>query len=125
MSSPATVSDLEARFYRPLTDHELAIAGVWLDDAYELLLGRRPNLADEVTAGTVRESSLIRVLCAMVARVLSNPDGKLEERIDDYSYRRDSLVSSGALHVTSGELADISPGRASRRSVRLVVYGDS
>lgn len=123
MTNPASVSDLQARFFRDLTPRELAIAQQWLDDAYEVLLGRRASLEADVVAGTVKESTIVRVVVGMVSRVFSNPDGKLEEHIDDYSYRRDSLVSSGALHLTSDELADITPGRAVRRSVRLTIYG--
>jgi hypothetical protein len=124
VANPAAVADIEAR-WRPLTDQEFTNAEAFLEDAWWMLLGRRPNLEAELTAETVNEGNVIRVLCAMVLRILKNPDGKLEEAIDDYRYRRDSLVSSGALHVTSDELADITPGRARRRSVRLVVYGDA
>lgn len=124
MPNPASLSDLEARSFRDLTAHEQSIAQTWLDDAWALLLGRRPDLEADITADRVSESTVIRVLVSMVLRVFSNPDGKLEERIDDYSYRRDSLVSSGVLHLTPDELADITPGRAVRRSVRLTNYGD-
>lgn len=125
MANPATVDDITARFFRPLTDRETEVAQAWLDDAWDILLDRRPNLENDIAAETVRESSVIRVLVAMVSRVFSNPEGKLSEQIDDYSYRRDSLVSSGALYISASELGDVSPGRRTRRSVRLVVYGDA
>lgn len=124
MTNPATALDLRDRFFRDLTAREEFIAQIWLDDAWGLLLGRRPTLEVDITAGRVQRATVVRVLVAMVSRVFSNPDGKLEERIDDYSYRRDSLVSSGALHLTPNELADITPGRAVRRSVRLTIHGD-
>ena len=60
----------------------------------------------------------------MALRVLRNPDGKVEESIDDYRYRRDALLASGVLHVTDDELADVTPGRRQRRSIRLVTLGD-
>ena len=124
MTNPASTSDLEARFYRALTDRELLIAPEWLDDAWQMLLDRRPTLEADLTASTVNTRTVIRVLCAMVGRILSNPEGKLEEAIDDYRYRRDSVVSSGLLHVTPEELADVTPGRKGRRSVRLAIYGE-
>ena len=123
MANPATVADIEAR-WRTLSTPESTNAQAFLEDAWALLLTRRPNLEADITAGTVRSDNALRVVVAMVLRVLKNPDGKLEESIDDYRYRRDALVSSGALHVTSDELADITPGRARRRSVRLVIHGD-
>lgn len=120
---PATTSDVAARF-RPLSEQEAAIAGVLLADAWAMLLGRRPGLEEDLFAGKVLTGNVIRVLTSMVIRVMRNPDGLLEESIDDYKYRRDSVVSSGLLHVTSDELADVTPGRRLRRSIRLTVYGD-
>lgn len=78
-------------------------------------------------AGVVLGPNVVRVLTAMVLRILRNPDGYDSETIDDYTYRRNSLMSSGALHVTGDELADLTPARGAgrRNSVRLVVYGDA
>jgi hypothetical protein len=124
-TNPASTSDLEDRFYRDLTSRERALAQVWLDDAYDLLIGRRPTLEADVTAGTVTEATVIRVVCSMVARVFSNPEGKVAENIDDYGYRRSEAVSDGLLYVSPDELADITPRGSHRTSVRLVVYGDA
>jgi hypothetical protein len=57
MTNPATATDLESRFYRELTDRESGIADTWLDDAWAMLLGRRPNLQADITAGTVSQAS--------------------------------------------------------------------
>jgi hypothetical protein len=46
----------------------------------------------------------------MVLRVLSNPDGKLEEEGDDYRYRLDAARSTGALYVSDAELALLGAG---------------
>lgn len=124
MSNPATVGDVEDR-WRPLTDQETTNAEALLADAWALLLARRPTLEADITAATVSEENVIRVVVAMVLRVLRNPDGKLEESIDDYSYRRDSAMSTGGLYVTTDELADLTPGRRRHRSVRLVAYDDA
>lgn len=124
MSNPATVADVVSR-YRLLTDAETTVATTLLGDAWEMLLGRRPTLEADITAGTVSVSTVVRVLATMVIRVLRNPNGYLQESIDDYTYRRDAAVSAGLLYLTSDELADITPGRARNRSVRLVVYGDA
>lgn len=124
MANPATVTDLEAR-WRPLTDLERINAEALLGDAWWLLLGRRAGLEDAITAGTVSEGNVVRVLAAMVLRVLKNPSGYIQESIDDWSGRRADLVSSGVLHVTDDELSDLTPGGARRTgSVRLVVYGE-
>lgn len=75
--------------------------------------------------GTVVTANVIRVVVAMVLRVLKNPDGYDTEAIDDWSGRRNALVADGLLRVTSEELADVTPGRRGRRSLRMVAYGDA
>ena len=123
MPNPATVADIEVR-WRPLTEADSTTASTLLGDAWWILVGRLPSLEGNMAAGTVATENVVRVLTAMVLRVLKNPEGKLEEQIDDYRYRRDSVVSSGTLQVTADELADLTPGRARPKSVRLVAYGD-
>lgn len=124
MANPATVADIEAR-WRPLSAQETINATAFLGDAWALLLSRRPNLEDDLTAQTISEENVIRVVCAMVLRVMRNPEGLVEFALDDYRARRDALVSAGLLLVTADELADITPGRARRNSVRLTIYGDA
>lgn len=125
MSNPVSISHIEARF-RALTDAETINAQAWLADAWALVLDRRPLIESYITAGTVSTASVIRVVSAMVVRVLQNPEGKLEESIDDYSYRRDSAVSGGQLYLTDDELNTLTPVdlTGSVRSVRLVAYGE-
>lgn len=125
MPNPTTTADVEAR-WRPLTDAETINAGAFLDDAWSLLLSRRPSLEDDLTAGTVSEGNVIRVMSAMVIRVLRNPEGLRAETIDDYSYTRDEALSAGLLYITADELADISPAGSRRfNSIRMVAYGDT
>jgi hypothetical protein len=125
MANPATTADIEAR-WRPLSAQEQSNAAAFLDDAWALLLDRRPNLEADLLDGKVSEANAVRVVATMALRVLKNPDGFLEEAVDDYRYRRDALVSSGALHVTADELAVLTPRTTTprRNSVRLVVHGD-
>lgn len=124
MANPATTADLEAR-WRPLTTQETTNATAFLADAWALLLSRRPSLEADITAGTVSTANVVRVVSAMVLRILKNPDAWDQETIDDWSGRRNALMADGILRVTPDELADITPGRATRKSVRLVVYGDA
>lgn len=124
MPNPVTIPDLEDR-WRPLVGHEITNADAFLADAWAELLSRRPNLEADLTAGTVTEANVVRVVAAMVLRVLRNPEGYDQESIDDWSGRRNALVADGILRITPEELAAVTPGRATRRSVRLVVYGDA
>lgn len=124
MPNPAAVADIEAR-WRPLVDHEPANAEAFLSDAWAEVLSRRPNIESDIESGGVSSDNVVRVICAMVLRVLRNPEGYDQESIDDWSGRRNSLVADGILRITPDELAAITPGRATRRSIRLVVYGDA
>ena len=123
MANPVTVADLEAR-WRPLSAQETINADAFLGDAWALLLGRRPNIEADIAAGTVSTQDVVRVVSAMVLRVLKNPDGWADEAIDDWRGKRAAAVASGELYVSPSELADVTPGRATRRSVRLVTHGD-
>lgn len=123
MPNPTSTTDIEAR-WRPLSDRERTNAEAFLGDAWSLLIGRRPTLEADVAAGTVTTANVIRVVSAMVLRVLKNPDGYESESVDDWQGRRNALMASGVLHVTGDELADVSPGRRTNRSIRLVKDGD-
>jgi hypothetical protein len=123
MANPVGIADIEAR-WRPLNTQQAVNANAYIDDAWAMLLGRRPNLETDLGEGTVSRDNVVRVVATMVLRILRNPEGKDSEQIDDYKYTRHELVASGMLHVTSDELADITPGRSRRRSIRLVKDGD-
>lgn len=122
--NPASIADVEAR-WRPLSDSEFVNAEAFLGDAWAEVLSRRPNVEADMAAGSISEANVVRVVAAMVLRVLRNPEGYDQESIDDWSGRRSALVADGVLRITPDELAAITPGRSVRRSVRLVTYGDA
>ena len=124
MPNPASLTDVEAR-WRTLSDQESINASAFLDDAWAYLIDRLPLLEANMTAGTVSSANVVRVVCAMVLRLLKNPNGYDSESIDDYTYRRNAIMAPGLLMATPDELADITPGRKRRSSVRLVIYGDA
>lgn len=124
-TNPATSDDLEDRFYRELTAKERLSAQTWLDDAWNMLLDRRPALPDDIAAATVREATVIRVVVGMVMRVFKNPEALTKESLDDYALERAAAISAGELYVSPADLADVTPGRKSQRSVRLIAYGQT
>lgn len=104
-TNPATPTDLQARSLRTLTSEELAVGAVLLDDAWTILITRVPSIVTRLDAvNPALEALVVQIECAMVLRVLTNPDGKLEERADDYSYRLDAARSTGALYISDEEL---------------------
>jgi len=124
MTSFAVVSDLEA-FWRPLSASEAIVAQSYLDAAATVLTTRRPTLAADVISGLVTQESVKFVVTSMVLRVLKNPDGKGEESIDDYRYKRDAAIASGALYVSDDELRLLTGVVIPRvRGVRLLSGGE-
>ena len=111
--------------FRPLTDAEALIVPTLLDRAEAILLATVPSVPARLTAGTMSVEVLVAVEAAMVERVLRNPGGRRQESqsIDDYttSWTIDTAVSSGALYVSDGEVALLSPPAVRRwaGSVRL------
>lgn len=111
--NPATSADLQSRSFRTLTANELNVGGTLLRDAWAIVVSAKPSVTDRLDKNPpdmTFKSLVVQTLCAMVLRVLSNPEGKLEERQDDYQYRLDSAVSSGALYLSDAELARLSEG---------------
>jgi hypothetical protein len=120
---PASVTDLIRRSLRPLTDVEQVWAAEKLEDAYAQLVAARPTIHTRLTDTAVPDGFLrlvIQVQCAMVLRVLNNPDGVLEESGDDYTRRLDATVSTGALYATDAELQLLSAGDAQSDSAFTV-----
>lgn len=112
--NPATGADLAARSLRTLTAQELEVGTQLLEDAWTIISSTRPKIEARMEATTTEavrlRSLVVQIECAMVLRVLNNPDGKLQEQIDDYSWRRDSAVSTGLLYLSDAELALIGAG---------------
>lgn len=134
-TNQATTDDLGRRSLRPLTPAELTWAATALDDAYRQILVRVPSLPARLDDPTLPADDplrqvVVQVTCTMLLRVLANPDGVLEETIDDHTRRLDASVSTGALYLTDGEVAlladaDGSPeGAFSVRAVPQQVVSD-
>jgi hypothetical protein len=114
MSEPwvaVDATDIVSR-WRPLTDLEQAIVPKMIEDAQDLLEESIEDLGypevDPLDSRQVRRYK--RTVATMVKRVLMNPDGYLSETVDgEYTYRRDSAVSTGALYVADDEIDRFRP----------------
>lgn len=112
-TNPASATDLANRSLRTLTAREIEVGGILLEDAWNMVVSARPSVATRLDAtppATEFRGLVVQILCAMVLRVLNNPNGKLEEQGDDYRYRLDQAVSTGALYISEAELARLSEG---------------
>lgn len=103
MANPTEIEDLEVRF-RVLTEEERPNAQSLLDDAWEELLARVPDLETRMDDGRVSTGLAVRVVRAMVVRVLRNPDAIRQWSGDDASFTRDTAVSAGLLYATPEEI---------------------
>lgn len=110
----ATVADVSTRLGRPITDsNEVAQVTAWLGDVEALILARIPDLAALVAAGTPTAPTVVMVEANAVIRKVKNPDGKQNERIDDYSYGLNADAARGDLFLTDAEWSLLRPASTS------------
>lgn len=99
----ATVIDVATTLGRPITDpDEQNQITNWISKTERIIsarLGDLDNLDRQILADVISE---------VVARRARNPDGKRNERIDDYSYTLDAAASAVELTLTADEWARLS-----------------
>lgn len=122
-TNPAGVNDLIENSLRTLTDKEKTVGTRRLATAWGIILTHVPTVSarldeprpdglpeGELSPADVLRGLVIDVQCSMVLRFLNNPDGLLEEKGDDYEYRRDSATSTGELYITEREIELLGAG---------------
>lgn len=122
MPALAVFTDIEG-LWRPLSVGDQAIAANWLDRASATIRHDVPGIDARITVDPNLGELAKGVAVDMVLRVMRNPEGKLEESIDDYRWRRDSTVSSGALYLSPAELASLVPSVAGLGGAFVVSLG--
>lgn len=99
----ATVIDVATTLGRPITDpDEQNQITNWISKTERIIsarLGSLDNLDRQILADVISE---------VVARRARNPDGKRNERIDDYSYTLDAAASAVELTLTADEWGRLS-----------------
>ena len=109
--------------WRPLTANESTVATQLIEDATDELEEALEDLglsATDFPADSRNARKYVRTIATMVKRVLVNLEGYLTETIDDYTYRFDSAVSSGALYLADDELNNFRP-KARRRGSAFTI----
>ena len=100
----ATVSDVAARLGRPISDpDEVTQVTAWLSDAETLIVSRIPDIEARIVAGNPSPQVVVMGQANAVVRKVRNPDGKQNERIDDYSYGYSAEAARGELYLTADE----------------------
>lgn len=118
-----------ADVWRALTTEEAAIVDGLLEEASNKLrvacLERGVNIDDALEAEIAAQKSFKSELAATavvnaVRRRLGNPDGYLEEAIDDFRGRRDAATSTGEIYIAPADLKGLVPNRRGGfRTIRL------
>lgn len=123
----ATLTDVQARLGRPISDAaEIAQVTAWLADTEVLIRARVPDIDERVAAGTPPAATVTMVVSNVVIRKLQNPDGKIQEGLDDYNYRLNENARRGELFLTDDEWALIlGPVASGAFSVRPYFESDT
>lgn len=93
---------------------EVLQVGAWLVRVEATIKRRIPDLDARVTAGDPTLDVVANVEAAIVARKVLNPEGKQNERVDDYSYGRVAEAASVDLEPTEAEWDLLLPAPAQR-----------
>lgn len=93
---------------------EVAQVNAWLRRAEATIKVRVPDLDSRIASGALSTEVVAGVEAAIVARKVLNPEGKQNERIDDYSYGRVEAAATVDLEPTPGEWALLLPAPAKR-----------
>lgn len=119
----ANLKDVSDRLGKPIVDSQ-AVAQVtaWLSDAENIILSRIPDLAQKVEDGIVLADVVKAVEANAVIRKIRNPDGKQNERIDDYSYGLNAEAARGEVYLTDEEWAILTPS-TSNEAFSIIPHG--
>lgn len=106
----ANLTDVSTRLGRPISSaDEISQVVAWLADAETLILARIPTLDALVTAGGPSAALVAMIEANAVIRKLRNPEGKVSEGIDDYTYRLNENAARGDLFITDEEWVLLTP----------------
>ncbi len=116
----ANLSDVQTRLGRTVSDaSEVAQINAWLSDAETVITGRISNLVALVTAGTIPLATVVMVECRAVIRKINNPDGKQNERLDDYSFGLNPDQAKGEIFLTDEEWEMVTPDTGSAEAFTI------
>src|SRR5699024_471749 len=89
---------------------EVKQVNAWIGDVEALISARIPDLEESVNGGGPPSSAVVSMVVAnSVVRKVKNPDGKVQEGVDDYNYRLNENARRGELFLTDEEWALLAP----------------
>lgn len=107
----ANLQDVQTRLGRPISDAiEVAQVNAWIADVEATVQSRIDTLPERVAESPVYAALVTKIIAQIVCRKVKNPDGKQNERIDDYSYGLGSEAARADLKPTDDEWEELAPG---------------
>lgn len=122
MPNPVTVDDVDERLGSLPVDE--SVVDALLADAWTLILANVSTVEERLDDETLSIDVVKLVECAMVIRVLRNPEGLKTERVDDYSYTRDEAIAAGALYISDAEIALLAAPGVHGGAFTIIPYGE-
>lgn len=114
----ANLTDVSAALGRPIDDgYEISQVNAWIRGA-ELMIQSRLGDIYSLPSETVRY-----VVAECVSRRVRNPEGKQNERIDDYSFGLAKEAAKAGLFITDEEWQMLTPDSAFKPSSFSVATG--
>lgn len=106
----AVVTDVAVRLGRTVSDAvEIAQINAWIADAEAFIANKIPDIAARVDAGRPTADTVKAVVAAAVCRKVLNPEGKKDQRVDDFSYGLHPDAARADIHFTDDEWALLTP----------------
>ena len=105
----ATLQNVIDSLGRPIVGAEATQVGGWLDKIERIISRRLGALGALISDELLSVELLVDVETEAVIRKVKNPDGKVSEGVDDYTYRLNENARKGDLFLTDEEWALISP----------------
>ncbi len=119
----ATPADIAVLLGFSFTPEQNQQAQGFLDDAEWQITNRVPDLAEKIAAGKISAASVQRVEIRAVRRIMLNPDGKDNEKIDDYSFGLNKEVAKSEVTITDEEWSLLLPQGAPGEAFSIKLGG--
>lgn len=116
--SLATFDDVKVRFHRDLDDELRPLVEQRLEDAEDKIRVKLPLLDDLILVNPALARVVVRITSDAVLRLITNPDGYVQETDGNYTYMLSQAVADSRLKILPDEWADLGV----RKSVGIVHF---
>lgn len=117
-------TDVAVRLGRTISDQaEIDQINAWIADAEAFIKNKIPDIDQRVSEGSPTAETVKAVVAAAVGRFARNPEGKKDERVDDYSYGLHPDAARAEIHFTDDEWSRLIPTLGAQGAFTAVSIG--